>query len=148
MMTLPLILADASPDTLISGNWITAFVVAVIGSVTSGILAWKKGEAKGRSEKITLTEPMPEIPTRRVYSPPTFYQHQELMRRVDALEKGTTAHREYVEGQFRAIRRENSEQFITLMNAGETRKDAIMEEVRTEMNRIYERINKLADQLK
>jgi hypothetical protein len=135
-------------ETMISGEWIIAMITTLGVAIGGVIKAYKVGEAKGRGDKVTLQEPVPEVPIRKVFTPPTFTQHQDLMRRVDVLEKGTQAHREYVEGQFRDIRREGSEQFIKLMNAGETRKDAIMEEVRKEMGRIYDRLNKLSEQLK
>jgi hypothetical protein len=135
-------------ETMISGEWITAFVVAVIGAVASGLVAWKKGEAKGRGDKVTLQEPVPEIPVKRVFSPPTFYRHQELVRRVASLENETKEHREYVEGPLRDIRRENGEQFVKLMNAGEDRKDKIMDGFAKDMARIHERMNKIFDQLK
>lgn len=132
-------------EAMISGDWITSFAVAVIGAIITGLLAWKKGEAKGRGDKVTLQEPVPEVPVKRVYAPPTFAQHQELMRRVASLEADAKEHREYVEGQLRDIRREQGEQFVKLMNAGETRKDAIMDSMNDMVRNFHARVDQLID---
>lgn len=132
-------------ETMISGEWLTGFTVAIIGAIGSSLLAWKKGEAKGRGENVTLKEPVPELPVRKVYTPPTFSQHQELVRRVAALETESKEHREYVEGQLRDIRREQSEQFVKLMNAGETRKDAIMDSINDMVRSFHSRVDNLID---
>lgn len=144
---LPLILSTTTPppDAMISGDWI----LKLIGALFTGAALllgryWGRREAAG----VTLESPVPELPVRKVFTPPSFSQHQELVRRVAALEYETKSHREYVEAQLRDIRRESSEQFVKLMNAGEVRKDAIMESFREEMNRIYTRLNSVSDQLK
>ena len=135
--------------TMIDGEWLLAAAKTVIVALGTGGAAWivafKKGQAT--AGEVSLQDPVPEVPVRKVYTPPSFYQHQDLVRRVAALEHESKAHREYVEAQLRDIRRENAEQFVKLMNAGETRKDAIMESFREEMNRIYLRINSFSDQL-
>ncbi len=130
---------------MIPGDWLTAFAVAVIGAVGAAMLAWKKGEAKGRGDKVTLQEPIPEMPVKRVYTPPTFSQHQELVRRVAVIENEAKEHREYVEAQLRDIRREQSEQFVKLMNAGEVRKDAIMQSMNDMVRAFHSRVDQLID---
>lgn len=139
---IPQLIADASPDTLISGNWI----IAVIGALFTGA-ALLLGKMQGRREasETTLKEPVPTVPTSKVYTPPTFSQHQELVRRVVCLENETKEHRDYVEGQLRDIRRENSEQFVKLMTAGETRKDAIMENMNAMVRGFHARVDQLVD---
>lgn len=132
-------------ETMISGEWITAFVVAVIGAMASGLVAWKKGEAKGRGDKVTLQDPVPEVPVKRVYSPPTFSQHQDLVRRVTVIEHDAKEHREHMDAQLRDIRREQSEQFVKLMNAGEVRKDAIMDSMNDMVRNFHSRVDQLID---
>ena len=129
-------------ETMISGEWITAFVVAVVGAVGASLAAYKKGQA---SPKMKIDEPVPEIPVRKVYTPPTFSQHQDLVRRVTMIEADAKAHREYVEAQLRDIRREGGEQFVKLMTAGEQRKDAIMESMNDMVRAFHSRVDQLID---
>lgn len=128
-----------NPNPMIPGEWITAFVVSVIGAIAGPFVAYKKG----KSAQVKLPDPMPEMPVRKVYTPPTFSQHQDLVRRVSQLETETRQHREYVETQLRDIRREQSEQFVKLMNAGESRKDAIMESMNEMVRGFHERVDLL-----
>ena len=129
-------------ETMISGEWLTAFVVALVGAVGAALAAYKKGQA---SPKVKIDEPVPEIPVRKVYTPPTFSQHQDLVRRVTMIEADAKAHREYVEAQLRDIRREGGEQFVKLMTAGEQRKDAIMESMNDMVRAFHSRVDQLID---
>jgi hypothetical protein len=117
-------------ETMGDGNglWVSAATIGAIGLAVAGIVkAFKVGEAKGKTQDVNLKDPVPEVPIKRVYSPPTFYQHQELVRRVSLIEAEAKEHREHMDAQLRDIRREQAEQFVKLMNAGEVRKDAIMD---------------------
>jgi hypothetical protein len=140
-MMIPLLAQAAEQDFQVSGKWIIALLVAVIPLIGA---VWIKAKAAGRGET-KISEPVPEIPTKRVYSPPTFSQHQDLVRRVGMLENETKEHREYVEAQLRDIRREQNEQFVKLMNAGETRKDAIMESMNDMVRNFHSRVDQLID---
>jgi hypothetical protein len=146
MNMLPLILAQAQPDTMISGEWLTTTLKVIIAGLAL-ILGkyWGQRVAANASRDVTLKDPVPEIAAKRVYSPPTFSQHQELVRRVASLENETKEHREYVEAQLRDIRREQAEQFVKLMNAGETRKDAIMESMNDMVRNFHSRVDQLID---
>lgn len=104
-------------ETMISGEWITGFVVAVIGAV-GAFLARQKGKAEGRAETITLTDPMPEVPTKQVFSPPTYHQHEALAHRVTRVEVSVDQ-----------LRRDQQEQFTKLLQAGETRADRLAEKI-------------------
>jgi hypothetical protein len=130
-------------QTMIPGEWITGIVVAIIGAVGSALVAYKKGAAAATLTK--LADPVPEVPVRKVYSPPTFYQHQELVRRVSVIEAEAKDHREHMETQLRDIRREQAEQFVKLMNAGEVRKDAIMESMNDMVRNFHSRVDQLID---
>ena len=52
-------------------------------------------------------------------------------------------HRDYVESQLRDIRREQAEQFVKLMQAGEVRKDAIMESMNGMIRGFHSRVDQL-----
>ena len=123
-------------ETLISGEWVTSFVVAIIGAVAAGLVSWKKGVAKGRGDKVTLQEPMPEVPVKRIYTPPTFSQHQDLARRVGALESDV-----------REIRREAAEQFRKLVEVGEERKDKIMDRIEAVAVGFHQRVNQIVSEM-
>lgn len=144
---------QAAPDSLISGAWLIQIVQVAIAAIGTAGAAWivalRKGRVEGardeRSKSVTLQEPVPEVPVKRTYTPPTFYQHQELVRRVTALETDAKEHREYVETQLRDIRREGAEQFVKLMEAGETRKDTIMENMNAMMRSFHARVDQILD---
>lgn len=143
-------MANAVPDAQISGTWVLELVTKIFGglAVLAGAVwaAYKKGQKAPATETTaTLKEPVPEIPTRRVYSPPTFYQHQELVRRVSLIEAEAKEHREHMEEQLRDIRREQSEQFVKLMTAGEARKDQIMENMNSMVRAFHARVDQLVD---
>lgn len=104
---------DAGGVMTIGAGVITAIGIAAAGIVT----AFRKGQASPR-QAVTLQEPVPEVPVKRVYSPPTYYQHHALEKRV-----------ERVEGAVDQLRRDQAEQYRMLMNAGEERKDKIFEKM-------------------
>jgi uncharacterized coiled-coil protein SlyX len=110
---------------MISGQWIIAVIVALVASLGSAGAAWiaamKKGEAKGRSEKITLQSPVPEVPVRRIYSPPTFSQHMELSRRLESLEERTAKSEDELQAAVAQIRAEMGKQYVEILKAGHER---------------------------
>lgn len=120
-------LAEACPQ--VDGAWLTAFVVAVLGAVGS-VLAKRSGKAEGMRDKVTLENPVPEIPIKRVYSPPTYHQHQELERRM-----------EKVEVDMVAIRRELSEQFKELLISNEARSERLMTRLDQVAREIHGRVD-------
>ena len=135
-------------ETLISGDWLLASVKVAGAALASAGAAWIVAFRKGQqssAKDVRIEEPVPEVPVRKVYTPPTFSQHQDLVRRVCLIESEAKAHREYVEAQLRDIRREGSEQFVKLMNAGEVRKDAIMESMNDMVRAFHSRVDQLID---
>ena len=135
-------------ETMISGDWILGAIkvvgVAIGAAGSAWIVAFRKGQ-KSTAKDVRIEEPVPEIPVRKVYTPPTFSQHQDLVRRVTLIEADAKAHREYVEAQLRDIRREGGEQFVKLMTAGEQRKDAIMESMNDMVRAFHSRVDQLLD---
>lgn len=129
------LLADATVDPMISGNWI----IAVIGALASALALFygKRQGIKEATNNITLTEPVPTISTRKVLTPPSWDQHKALSDRVLNLEERFTSHE-----------RLQTERFIKLMEAGENRKDAILEKFSKDLGQVYDRINQLADVLR
>jgi len=123
-------MANAAADPMISGNWI----IGVIGAIAAGV-ALVLGKMQGRKEAardVTLQAPVPEIPVKKVYSPPTFSQHMEIVRRVDALETDN-----------RVLRREMADGFLKLMTVGEERKDKIMEKIDDVAKGFHSRVDQI-----
>jgi hypothetical protein len=125
-------MANAAADPMISGNWI----IAVIGAIAAGVAA-VLGKMQGRKEgmnsrDVTLQAPVPEVPVKKVYSPPTFSQHMEIVRRVDALEADQ-----------KILRREMAESFLKLMQVGEERKDKIMEKIDDVAKGFHSRVDQI-----
>ena len=131
-------------ETLISGEWITSLIVAAITAVGGVFVAYKKGQANPNPGRdVNLKDPVPEVPIKRIYTPPTFSQHQDVVRRVAALELEAKETREHFEGQLRQIRNEQHEQFIKLMEAGESRKDMIFEKIESMARGFHHRVDQL-----
>jgi chromosomal replication initiation ATPase DnaA len=120
-------------DFMVSGEWLTGFVVAIIGAV-GGLYVKMRGDVKkaAESREVKLTEPVAEVPVKRVYSPPSFSQHMEIVRRVDALESDQ-----------RALRKDMAEGFLKLMEVGEERKDKIMTKIDDVAKGFHARVDQL-----
>lgn len=102
MMTLPLILADAAPDPMISGSWI----IAVIGAIAAGIalvVGKKQGRAEAADNNVTIKQPVPTVPMSKVPTPPTWDAHKALCDLVTALEQVTKELRRDIAGQYREL---------------------------------------------
>ena len=130
---------------MISGEWLISFgkmvLVAAGPAGAAWIIAFKKGKASKTSTKIE--DPVPEVPVKRIYTPPTFSQHQDVVRRVAALEAEAKETREHFEGQLRQIRSEQHEQFVKLMEAGEMRKDMIFEKIESMARGFHSRVDQI-----
>lgn len=120
---------------MISGAWLTTFVVGIITAI-GGV--WLKGKSQGVKEatnNITIQSPMPEVPVKKVYSPPTFSQHMDLVRRVEAVESNVAE-----------LRRDQMKQFRDLLEVGEARKDAILERFNTVADGFHARVDQVLKQ--
>ncbi|MEO5713002.1 MAG: hypothetical protein ABIT37_05900 [Luteolibacter sp.] len=125
--------AAAAPDQLISGDWLIAIVKAIILALGVGgaswIVAMKKGEAKGKSMRMTLGEPVPEIPVRRVYSPPSFSQHMDLVRRVEKVEEIAVDLRNDFQQAMTDIRKDSAKQYVEILTAGHERENRLTDKL-------------------
>lgn len=126
--------ANATPDTMISGNWL----ILVIGALFSGaalLLGKVQGKKEGLKEatnNITLQSPVPEVPTRKVSTPPSWDSHRALMDRVTALEVVT-----------QELRRDAAHQYHELMTAGAAREQSISDKLDGIARGIHSRIDDL-----
>jgi hypothetical protein len=102
-------LGQTAPQDGGNGIYIASGVVAAaLAAIPAIIAAYRKGQASTTTTRIEA--PVPVITTRREYSPPTFHQHHALGLRVDKLETGMDQ-----------LRRDNEQQFRTILLAGEER---------------------------
>lgn len=127
------------PDPMISGAWLKDIAVAVILALGTGggawIVAWRKGakqgesigREQGRSERITLESPLPDMNVNmtRKYNPPTFGQHMELVRKVTKLEERTEKLDDKLETTATQIREDLAKQYVEILTAGEERERRI-----------------------
>lgn len=101
-------LAETATDPLISGNWLIGVAVAIIGALSTAAVAiigkLKVDEAKRQT--VTLQEPLPEFPTRKVSTPPSWDAHRAVCDRVSRLEEA-----------FGEMRREQAAQYRDMMQA-------------------------------
>ena len=118
-------------ETMISGDWIVTIVVAVIGAVGAAI-AKQRGKAEGRNERVTLDSPVPEVPTRKVLTPPSWDAHRALCDRVTKIEETTSELRRDLAGQYRE-----------LMQAGAAREASITDKLDGIARGIHARIDDL-----
>lgn len=121
-------------ETLISGEWLTGLVVAVIGAVGSALVAYRKGAAS-TAQNIALQNPLPEFPTRKVLTPPSWDAHRALVDRVTALEHVT-----------QELRRETSQQYHELLKAGGERETHLSDKLDGIARGIHARIDEILQQ--
>ena len=118
-------------ETMISGEWLTGLVVAVITAVGSAALAYKKGAAS-TAQNVSLQNPLPEFPTRKVLTPPSWDAHRALVDRVTALEHVT-----------QELRRETSLQYHELLKAGGERETHLSDKLDGIARGIHARIDEI-----
>jgi len=122
--------AAADGDAMISGAWMLKLIAALFtgAALVLGRYWGRKEEAR----KITVQDPVPEVPVKRVYSPPSFSQHMDLVRRI-----------EVVEGNVAELRRDQAIQFLKLMEVGERRKDDILERFDVVARGFHDRVDQI-----
>lgn len=116
-------------STLVEGEWITGFIVAIITAVGGAFVAYRKGQA---SQQISLNPPIPTVPTQKVTTPPTWDQFLGHDRRIETLEH-TVAE----------VRRDQAVQFRELLEAGATRESRLSEQIGSSMRTIHARIDEV-----
>jgi len=92
---------NALAETLISGEWLTGLIVAIIGAIGSAVVAYKKGAAS--VQEMTLKTPVPTVPMSKVSTPPSWDAHRALCDRVTRLEETTQELRRDMAGQYREL---------------------------------------------
>lgn len=123
-------------ETLVNGEWLTSIVVAVIGALATGAalvvskMRETKAYEKGRGETMTIAEPVPELPFKKVLTPPSWDQHQALMARVATLEAATLE-----------LRRDMAAMFRDLLHAGGERENRISDKLDGIAREIHKRID-------
>lgn len=127
-MTHHLAEVAAAADPMISGNWI----IAVIGALASA-LALFYGKRQGLREatnNFTLQSPVPEVPTRKVLTPPSWDAHQALRDRVTVIESGLAD-----------LRRESASHYHELLKAGSERETHLSDKLDGIARGIHARID-------
>ena len=122
-------------DFMISGNWLIGAAVALIPILGGVWVRAKKAGLRAATNNITLQAPVPTVPISKVYTPPTYWQHMEVVRRVDKLETGQEE-----------IRKEMGEQFRKLIEVGEERKDKLMDKIDASAKGFHERVNQIVNE--
>jgi len=136
MNTLPLLLAEAAPDPMISGNWI----IAVIGAVAAGVAlvyGKKQGRAEAEDNNVTIKQPVPTVPMSKVTTPPSWDAHRALCDRVLRLEDDLR----HLSTDVKQIKDSQGEQFRQLMVAGADREIRISEKIEGFARAIHGRID-------
>lgn len=126
-MLFELILANAAPavdplDKILP--WVTTFVLGVLGLVFGKV--WGKREAQG----MRLEEPMPTVPTRKVAGAVTWDSFAPLVARMDRLER-----------HLDDVRKEQSDQFKELLEAGAAREQRLVDKVDDVARALHSRID-------
>lgn len=123
-------------ETLVNIETLTSIVVAVIGALFAGAALFvskvlvPKAYEKGRSETMTITEPVPDLPFKKVLTPPTWDQHHALMARVATLEATTLE-----------LRRDMAAMFRDLLHAGGERENRLADKLDGIAREIHKRID-------
>lgn len=117
-------------ETLISGEWITTLIVAIIGAIGSAAIAYKKGAASATETR--LASPVPEVPTRKVSTPPSWDAHRALVDRVTALEHIS-----------QELRRDMALQYREMMTAGAERESRLSDKLDGIARGIHHRIDEI-----
>jgi hypothetical protein len=138
MTTLPLYLADAAPDAMISGNWL----IAVIGAIAAGIalvIGKKQGRAEAEENNVTIKHPVPTVPMSKVSTPPTWDAHVALCDRV--------TRQEVISNELRhdlsEVRKDMEHQYRELLAAGHERERNITDKLDGVARGIHARIDEI-----
>lgn len=128
------ILAEAATqaeDFMISGKWLIGAAVAIIPVLGT---VWSKAKQAGKTEAQTtrLEPPIPEVPTRKIFTPPTWSDHKALCDRVKRVEDDVSD-----------LRESQQKQFSHLLEAGAEREIRIMDKLDGIARGIHDRIDRI-----
>lgn len=134
MMNLLAEVVGAKAETMIPGSWITTFVVALVGAITAAYMkiSGRREGLREATNNVTLQSPVPEVPTRKVLTPPSWDAHQALRDRVSVLESGLAD-----------LRRESISQYHELLKAGGERETHLSDKLDGIARSIHSRIDEL-----
>lgn len=124
-------------ETMVSGEWLIALVVAVIGAVGSALVAYKRGVAAAGD--VTLKSPVPTVPMSKVSTPPTWDAHRALCDRVKRTEDETAELRKDIA----VVRHDLDLQYRELLKAGAAREQSISDKLDGIARGIHHRIDEL-----
>ena len=119
-------------DFMISGEWVVGACVALIPVIGA---VWVKAKGAGVREatnNVTLQSPVPEVPTRKVTTPPSWDAHQALRDRVTVIEHGLAE-----------LRRESTSQYQELLKAGGERETHLSDKLDGIARGIHSRIDEI-----
>jgi hypothetical protein len=123
MILTEMLLANAPVDPLDKIlPWISTFVVAVIAAVF-------KVQAD-RAKAVRVEEPVPTVPTRKVPGAVTWDSFGPLVARMDRLER-----------HLDDVRKEQSDQFKELLEAGSAREQRLLDKVDSMARALHSRID-------
>lgn len=118
----------AAPATNIPGDWVLALVGLIITTLLGGLVGKKIG--KTEAQGMRLEEPVPTVPTRKVPGLVTWDHLQPLIQRMDRLER-----------HIDDVRKEQSDQFKELLEAGAAREQRLVDKVDEMARAIHARID-------
>lgn len=109
-------------------------VSTIIGAVFTGIglLIGKLMEKKRQQNSVKLEQPVPEVPTRKVFHSPSWHQFEGLTRRVD-----------HLENEFHELRDEQKQQFTQILQAGAERENRLRDKLDDVARGIHGRIDEI-----
>jgi hypothetical protein len=122
-------------DPMISGTWIIGFMGA-LGTFLGIVFGHQKGKA---AQAVRLESPLPEMQTRKIYSPPSYDAHLAVAARVAVLEAGLLELRR----EMADLRRETTAQYQTLLQAGSERELHLSDKLDGIARSIHSRIDEM-----
>jgi hypothetical protein len=104
--------------------WVTTFVVAVLAAV------FKVQAEREKAKSLRIEDPVPTVPTRKVFNNVTWNDLQPIISRMDRLEK-----------HLDEVRKEQSDQFKEILEAGSTREARLTSHMDDVARAIHSRID-------
>jgi hypothetical protein len=137
MNLLPLLFANLTPpDTMISGDWMLKLVAALF---TGAALVLGRYWGKKEASEMTINSPVPEVPTRKVSTPPSWDAHVALSDRV--------TRQELISNELRhdlsEVRKDMGVQYRELIKAGHDREQNLSDKLDGISRSIHARIDEL-----
>jgi TolA-binding protein len=138
------IIADGG--SMIPGEWLTAFVVAVIGAIGA---AWARysGVEKGKREQEVTLAGQP-IRTTKEPRQPTWAEVQSLERRLDAVEKHLDSMRDAQSRQFQQLLEAGHARELRIMDTISAAVGALGAKMNQDVRSAHERIDHLTEKIK